>query len=70
MRRRDEHPPMKYRRHPPERWFVGRSFTGKWYAGPRGFGVYADITTRRRWIFFSTWEDAYAYARARAAGRP
>lgn len=53
-----------------DRWVV--RFAGAnlgWCAGPIGVGVYADLRTRRRWMFFSTWQLAYDYAYARVYRR-
>lgn len=64
----DEHPPFKRRVRPGDKWYVGKSPRGFWYAGPRALGVYADRHMHRRWIFFPSWDTAFAFAYFRAGG--
>ncbi len=47
------------------RWIVFKlpnTTPERWAVGPRGTGVYASITDRRRWVLYDTNIDAHAYA--------
>jgi hypothetical protein len=53
---------------PGTRWYVGKLLgTVGWYTGPLGIGVFAEVATRRRWKYFLTWAEAFAFAFARAS---
>lgn len=53
------------------RWDVrsvagGPGMARTWYAAPHGLGVYADIRTGRKEIFFLTWREAFDFADEKA----